>query len=109
MRPQIHQFICLTDNFGVPLHDPATLATAAIDAPEAGPILAALDAKGWNLTDILVTHRHKDHVQGIPALKQRYPHARVVAPRREAHEIGGVDLAVGEDDFVAVGELGANV
>jgi hydroxyacylglutathione hydrolase len=109
MRPQIHQFICLTDNFGLLLHDPSTRSTAAIDAPEAGPILAALDAKGWNLTDILITHRHKDHVQGIAGLKQRFPDARVVAPAKEAREIGGVDIAVDQDDIVAVGDLGAKV
>jgi hydroxyacylglutathione hydrolase len=109
MSPQIHQFICLTDNFGVLLHDPSTQATAAIDAPEAGPILAALAAKGWNLTDILVTHRHTDHVQGIAGLKQRFPGARVVAPAKEASAIGGVDLAVGQDDVVAVGNLGAKI
>jgi hydroxyacylglutathione hydrolase len=109
MRPQIQQFICLTDNFGVLLHDPATQATAAIDAPEAGPILAALDAKGWTLTDILITHRHKDHVQGIPGLKQRFPAARIVAPAKEAEEIGGVDLAVVENDIVEIGELSAKI
>lgn len=109
MSYQIHQFICLSDNFGVLLHDPSTQATAAIDAPESGPILAALAAKGWNLTDILVTHRHKDHVQGIAGLKQRFPAARVVAPAKESREIGGVDLAVGRDDIVAVGNLGAKI
>ena len=109
MRPQIHQFICLKDNFGVLLHDPSTQSTAAIDAPEAGPILAALDAKGWRLTDILITHRHKDHVQGITGLKQRYPAARVVAPAKEAREIGDVGLAVGQDDIVGVGDLAAKV
>jgi hydroxyacylglutathione hydrolase len=109
MRHAIRQFICLNDNFGVLLHDPATKATAAIDAPEARPILAALDAEGWNLTDILITHRHKDHVGGIAGLKSRFPAARIVAPAKEAQEIGGVDLAVGEGDMVAVGNLGAKI
>ena len=29
-------------------------------------MLQALDETGWRLTDILVTHRHGDHVGGIP-------------------------------------------
>ena len=58
-------FPCLKDNFGVLLHDPATGATAAIDAPEAAPVEAALETTGWKLTDILVTHHHADHTGGI--------------------------------------------
>ena len=45
MAAHIHQFLCLKDNFGVLVHDPSTRATAAIDAPEAAPILAALAAR----------------------------------------------------------------
>ena len=38
MAADIRLFPCLTDNFGVLIHDPATGATASIDAPEAAPI-----------------------------------------------------------------------
>ena len=109
MPVHIHQFACLSDNFGVLLHDTATGATATIDAPEAAPILAALAEKGWDLTDILVTHHHADHVQGIPALKDRFPQARVVAPAKEAARIGRVDATVAEGDFVKVGSTQARV
>ena len=37
MTAIIEQFTCLSDNFGVLVHDPATKATATIDAPEAAP------------------------------------------------------------------------
>src|SRR6185312_8905233 len=60
-------FLCLKDNYGVLLHDPESGATAAIDAPEAGPIEAALNETGWRLSDILVTHHHADHTGGIEA------------------------------------------
>lgn len=109
MPVHIHQFPCLSDNFGVLLHDPATGATASIDAPDAAMAIAALDERGWQLTDILVTHHHADHVQGIPALKARFPKARVTAPAKEAARIGGVDLAVSEGDFVHVGGIEARI
>ena len=32
---QIYQFPCLSDNFGVLIHDPEANVTASIDAPEA--------------------------------------------------------------------------
>ncbi|MCW6511068.1 hydroxyacylglutathione hydrolase [Lichenifustis flavocetrariae] len=109
MTAHVHQFLCLKDNYGVLLHDSVTGSTAAIDAPEAQPILDALDQKGWTLTDILVTHHHADHVQGIPGLKARFPEARVVAPAKEASKIGNVALEVAEDEIVSVGKLKAKV
>jgi hydroxyacylglutathione hydrolase len=109
MTAHVHQFLCLNDNFGVLIHDPSTRATAAIDAPEAGPILAALAAREWELTDILITHHHFDHVQGIAGLKARFPSARVIGPAKEAAKIGGLDRAIGEGDVAATGTLEAIV
>lgn len=108
MAAETHLFMCLKDNFGVLLHDPETGATAAIDAPEAAPIEAALKAKGWKLTDILVTHHHADHTDGIVELKNRYK-CRVVAPKAEVQKIPAVDETVKEGDKVTVGKLVANV
>ena len=66
---QIYQFMCLSDNFGVLVHDPVSGDTASIDAPEADAVRKALKDKGWKLTHILVTHHHADHTQGIAPLK----------------------------------------
>src|ERR1700759_703766 len=108
MSAQTYLFPCLNDNFGVLLHDPQTGATASIDAPEAAPVEAALKATGWRLTDILVTHHHADHTDGIKALKEHYP-CRGTAPRAEAARIPAVDATVGEGDTVKVGGLIARV
>jgi len=105
---QIRLFLCLKDNYGVLVHDPASGATAAIDAPEAAPVEAALKDAGWRLSDILVTHHHGDHTAGISELKQRH-RARVVAPRQEAAKIPDVDEEVAEGDSVTVGTLSAQV
>jgi hydroxyacylglutathione hydrolase len=105
---EVRLFLCLKDNYGVLLHDPASGATAAIDAPEAAPIEAALTASGWKLSDILITHHHYDHTDGIRALKQRHG-ARVVAPRDEATKIPTVDATAGDGDTVTVGTLTARV
>ena len=108
MPAQIRLFRCLSDNFGVLLHDPETGATAAIDAPEAAPVEAALKETGWTLTDILVTHHHADHTGGIEALKRKYG-CRVVAPAGEPGKIPAVDETVREGDRVKVGNLSASV
>src|ERR1051325_11516177 len=104
MPAETHLFLCLKDNYGVLLHDPATEATTDIDAPEAEPVNKALADAGWPLTDILVTHHHGDHTAGIPALKQKYG-CRVVAPRKEAPKIQNIDVTVREGDIVQVGSL----
>lgn len=108
MRAEIRLFRCRSDNYGVLLHDSASGATASIDAPEAAPIEAALKATGWKLTDILVTHHHADHTDGILALKDKYK-CRVVAPAGEGTRIPAVDETVREGDTVKVGTLSANV
>jgi hydroxyacylglutathione hydrolase len=108
MPAQTNLFLCLKDNFGVLIHDPQSGATASIDAPEAAPVEAALQKTGWRLTDILVTHHHADHTQGIAALKAHHK-SRVVAPRNEAKRIANVDETVGEGDTVRVGSLEGRV
>ncbi|MCC7346308.1 MAG: hydroxyacylglutathione hydrolase [Variibacter sp.] len=108
MSAKTHQFFCLQDNFGVLLHDPQTGATAAIDAPEAAAVEAALQATGWKLTDILVTHHHNDHTAGIGELKQRH-RCRVVAPAAEAAKIQHIDETTAGGATVGVGDLRARV
>ena len=109
MPAQIHQFPCLQDNYGVLLHDPATGATASIDAPEAGPVLRALAQTGWRLTDVLVTHHHKDHIGGIAEVRAAWPDLRVVAPRADKARIPGADLYVREGERVNVGDIALDV
>jgi hydroxyacylglutathione hydrolase len=108
MAAEIRVFRCLEDNIGALVHDPATGACAAIDAPEEEPILKALEETGWRLSDILVTHRHIDHVQAIEPLKLRFG-CRVVAPEKAGGAVPGVDAMVREGDTVRVGELSAHV
>jgi hydroxyacylglutathione hydrolase len=108
MAAEIRTFTCLSDNFGYLIHDGATKATASIDAPEAGPIIKALEREGWTLTDILITHHHHDHVGGVAELKQKYG-CRVVGPHDKNAKIANVDVRVGNADVVKVGNLLARV
>lgn len=94
---EIELFSCRSDNFGVLLHDPASGATASIDAPEEKPILDALARRGWALTHILTTHHHNDHVEANVALKERFG-LEIVGPAKEAARIPGIDRGVDEGD-----------
>lgn len=99
---------CLSDNYAVLLHDPATGETAVIDVPEAAPVLAALDAEGWTPSTILVTHHHHDHTDGIPALVERFA-PEVVVPAAEADRIPHAGRQVREGDEITVGNLRGRV
>ena len=101
-RLEIYQFPMRGDNYGVLIHDAETEATAAIDAPDAEELLAALREKRWTLTDILITHHHYDHTEGIEAVK-RMTGCTVTGPAREAGLIAGLDVEVKEGDTVEIG------
>jgi hydroxyacylglutathione hydrolase len=94
------QFISRGDNFAVLLHDSASGATAAIDAPEADPIIAKLKERSWKLTHIFVTHKHFDHIEGIPALQAAYE-CEVIGPGASAAETGMYDRTVADADKFA--------
>ncbi|MGR3631392.1 MAG: hydroxyacylglutathione hydrolase [Limimaricola soesokkakensis] len=95
---------CLSDNYAFLLHDAGTGRTALVDAPEAAPIRRALDAHGWRLSDILLTHHHDDHVAGVAELRDG---ARVIGARADAHRLPPLDLEVAPGDPLEV--LGAKV
>jgi hydroxyacylglutathione hydrolase len=105
---EILQIPVLTDNYIYLAHEPNGWATAAIDPALAGPVLKALDEKGWTLTHILNTHHHTDHVGGNLELK-RATGCAVVAMARDKERIPGIDVAVEEGDVIGLGHAEARV
>ena len=93
---QFYQFPYLSDNYGVLVHSPDTDETACIDCGVAATYLEALDYKGWQLTDILVTHHHGDHIGGLQELKQKTG-ARVTGPSYSTR-VPGIDIEVSDGD-----------
>ncbi|AWB49806.1 hydroxyacylglutathione hydrolase [Gemmobacter aquarius] len=92
---------CLKDNYAYLLHDPATGATACIDVPEAPPILAALAERGWQLSEIWLTHHHWDHIDGVAALVAATG-ARTFGAKADAHRLPPLDTAL-TGDFTFAG------
>ena len=99
---EIHQFVCRSDNFGVLIHDAEAGVTASIDAPEEAAVERAVRETGWQLTHIITTHHHLDHVEGHAALKQKYD-CHIIAPAQEAQKIPMVDQTVREGDHFLFG------
>ena len=105
---EIHQFPCLSDNYGFLLHDPASGETACIDTPDADEYLKQAEAKGWRITQIWNTHWHPDHAGGNEAIKAATG-CTITAPAGDAAKIAGIDRTVGNGDEVTLGEHTARV
>ncbi len=82
---------CLTDNYAYLVHGPD--GTALIDAPEAGPIIDALEARGWSLGVIMITHHHHDHVGAVEELRKKYG-CPVMGPKAEQDKMPKLDMAL---------------
>lgn len=108
MALQVHQFPCLSDNYGYLLHDPGSRETACIDTPDAEAYLREAAARGWQITQIWNTHWHRDHAGGNEAIKAATG-CTVVAPAAEADRIAGIDRTVGQGDTVSLGDWQAQV
>jgi hydroxyacylglutathione hydrolase len=104
---QIHQFPCLTDNYGFLLHDPASGETAAIDTPDGAEYLRQADARGWRITQIWNTHWHPDHAGGNAAIVEATG-ATVIAPQ-EVERLSPIGRLVGHGDTVTIGAHEARV
>lgn len=93
---------CLTDNFAFLLHDADSGETALIDAPEAAPVLATLEARGWGLSQILLTHHHDDHIQAVPELVAATG-AKVLGAAADQHRLPPLARALHEGDRIQIG------
>ena len=102
MSLTVHQFACLSDNYGFLVRDDASGQTACVDTPDAEAILSALDQAGWGLDFIFNTHWHPDHAGGNAVIKAATG-ATIVGPA-EVTRIAPLDRTVSGGDIVALGE-----
>ncbi|HEY9219460.1 MAG TPA: hydroxyacylglutathione hydrolase [Phenylobacterium sp.] len=102
MAIDVHQFACLSDNYGFLVRDRASGKAACIDTPDAKAILAELEKTGWELALILNTHWHPDHAGGNAEIKAATG-CTIVGPK-EVTRIAPLDREVGDGDEVMLGE-----
>lgn len=87
---------CLSDNYAYLLHDAVSGETALVDAPEAGPVLETLAARGWSLTEVWITHHHADHVQGLGEIAVKHD-VKVRGAAADAHRLPPLDVALTDE------------
>lgn len=88
---------CLADNYAFLLHSTETGETALIDIPEAKPISEELAKRGWNLTDVWITHHHWDHIDGLNDLSEASD-ARIVGAANDKDRLPPLHLSVSDGE-----------
>ena len=99
---EIALFPCLSDNYGLLIHDRESGETAAIDTPEVSKIEAACAERGWTLTQIWNTHHHPDHTGGNIVLKEKHG-LTITGPDQITGRIPGLDNGVSGGDVFRFG------
>lgn len=75
----------------------------AVDPLDYEKCLRAAKEAGWNITQILNTHEHGDHIGGNGPLQQKTG-ARILAHRNAKNRIPGMAAGLGAGDVVKVGK-----
>ncbi|MGB3553242.1 MAG: hydroxyacylglutathione hydrolase [Jannaschia sp.] len=97
---------CLRDNYAFLFQSGDRVAV--VDVPEAAPILSALSGHGLTLTDILLTHHHPDHIDGVGELVAATG-AAVWGAAADAHRLPPLDHALSPGDEIDVGGATARI
>ncbi len=90
-------------NFNYLIACPDTGEALAIDPLDHEKCLATAKAKGWNITQILNTHEHHDHIGGNTEVVAATG-AKVIAHHKAAGKIPGMDRGVQAGDVIKVGK-----
>ena len=107
MGLQVHQFECLSDNYGFLARCDETGVCTSIDSPDARVIQAEAQKLGWTVHQVWNTHHHYDHAGGNEALSAAG--AKITAPESEADKIAAIDRTVKPGDRIELGALTAEV
>ncbi len=95
----------LTDNFAYLIIDDSSKECGVVDCAEAAKVLDEAKRQGVNLTTVLSTHWHFDHVGGNKDLLAAIPNLRIYGAKAEHGRIPGITDAIDDGDEVRVGGL----
>ena len=96
------------DNFAWLMHHRPSGRTLVVDAPEAGPVLERLRARGWGLDWLLNTHHHPDHIGGNLALKAATG-AEIIGSQADAARLPGQDRGITPSERITLGPWAIDV
>lgn len=107
MTIEIETLSAFSDNYIWLIKNTVTKQVAVIDPGDANPILAWLDKHSeWQLSNMLITHHHQDHIGGIEKLKEKTK-AKIFAPN--ASTIPVKDITVTNNQVLSIVGLSVHV
>ena len=108
MGLRIERIPTLRDNYTYLLLCDETGEAAVVDAPEADPVVARVEATGARVARILSTHHHPDHAMANPELAKRWD-VPVFGHASDADRLAGFTDGLEEGDTVSVGRQRARI
>ncbi|MEQ8953055.1 MAG: MBL fold metallo-hydrolase, partial [Gammaproteobacteria bacterium] len=99
MISHIHPIPAFSDNYIWARHCDEGNSACVVDPGDAVPVIAYLEQHGLNLTDILITHHHPDHIGGLATLANDYA-PRIYGPGSSG--IKGINQVLGDGDRLTV-------
>ncbi|MEO0957362.1 MAG: hydroxyacylglutathione hydrolase [Pseudomonadota bacterium] len=97
---------CRQDNYAYLVRDAGSGKVALVDAPEERPIRAVLEARGWALSQLWVTHHHDDHTSAVPALREG---AEVIGNTEDRARLPDLDRELSDGESFTLGETSVEV
>ena len=91
----IHPIEAFQDNYIWLIHNDQN--SIIVDPGDAKPVISALERKKLNLVAVLITHHHADHIGGVMALQEKYPHIKVFAPEKDNYDFVNISLKNGDE------------
>jgi len=76
----IIQIPAFTDNYFWLMFEDNNKSAVVVDPGDSAPVIKSLKDNNLELTDILITHHHNDHIGGVSELKKVFPKVNIFGP-----------------------------
>ena len=76
----IVQIPAFTDNYFWLMFEDNNKSAVVVDPGDYAPVIKSLMDNNLELTDILITHHHNDHIGGVSELKKVFPKVNIFGP-----------------------------
>ena len=100
INPTITPIKAFSDNYIWLINDSKQAETICVDPGDARPVIEHLSKHNQQLTSILITHHHPDHIGGVEKLLARYPDCFIYGPTDS--RINSITHAVKEDQIISI-------
>jgi hydroxyacylglutathione hydrolase len=92
----------LEDNYIHVLRDDISETTVVVDPALAEPVIAELNRRKWNLTHLLLTHHHGDHIGGVEGLTSAFPQCETYGFTDDQSRLPPLTYSVSDGDELMI-------